>query len=98
MDFTIDLIPFGKENAVRRKTLAVRTGMSDRDVRLRIKELRREYVILNIQDGSGYFRPTENEREMVERYQKQEESRAKSIFWTLKPVREFLNEKSNKRI
>ena len=88
----IENIPIGKENAVRRKTLVMRTGLSDRKVRDEIKLLRRDYVILNLQDGSGYFRPSEEDRELVEQFKKQEESRAKSIFWTLKPVREFLKE------
>ena len=85
-------IPIGRKNAVRRRTLVMRTGLSDRDLRNEIKRLRREYVILNLQDGSGYFRPSDEDKELVEQFKKQEENRAKSIFWTLKPVRKFLKE------
>lgn len=87
---TIESIPIGSKNAIRRKTLAMRTGLSDRDLRKEIKELRKEHVIINTQDGNGYFRPSKEDIDLVKKFKAQEESRAKSIFWTLKAVRKFL--------
>ena len=88
----IDDIPIGRKNAVRRKTLSMRLNLTDSELRKEIKKLRQEYVILNLQDGNGYFRPSEEDTEYVKKFKEQEEARAKSIFWTLKPVREFLKE------
>lgn len=88
----IDDIPIGKKNAVRRKTLSMRFNITDSELRKEIKKLRQEYVILNLQDGNGYFRPSAEDIEHVKKFKQQEENRAKSIFWTLKPVREFLKE------
>ena len=88
----IDDIPIGRKNAVRRKTLSMRLNLTDSELRKEIKKLRQEYVILNLQDGNRYFRPSEEDTEYVKKFKEQEEKRAKSIFWTLKPVREFLKE------
>ena len=92
MVLKIDDIPIGKKNAVRRKTLSMRFNITDSELRKEIKKLRQEYVILNLQDGNGYFRPSKDDIEHVKKFKQQEEKRAKSIFWTLKPVREFLKE------
>lgn len=75
----IDFIPYGKENAISRKQLSERCGMPDRVMRKQIEKERREYPILNSQDGSGYFRPLPEEKPLVERWLRQERSRSKSI-------------------
>lgn len=74
----IDFIPFGRENAISRKQLCTITGLPDRVMRHDIEKARQDYAILNI-DGSGYFRPAENESYLVERWLKQERSREKSV-------------------
>lgn len=53
----VDYIPFGRENAVTRTQLRIMTGMNDRKIRDKISEAKRDTVILNMQDGKGYFRP-----------------------------------------
>ena len=53
----VDYIPFGRENAVTRAQLRSRTGIDDRAIRDMIATARRDTVILNMQDGKGYFRP-----------------------------------------
>lgn len=53
----VDYIPFGRENAVTRAQLRSRTGIDDRTIRDMIADARRDTVILNMQDGKGYFRP-----------------------------------------
>lgn len=88
-----DYIPIGRNSAVSRELLCSLTGMSDRRVRDAIAKERRHTVILNLQDGSGYYRPDENdpfERMEIERYVNQETSRLKSIGWSLKAAREAL--------
>lgn len=66
--FDKTMIPFGRENAISRKDLAAMTGMSDRNVRFRIAELRAEddgtdEVIVSISRRSGYYR-TDNPAEI----------------------------------
>lgn len=88
----LDYIPYGKENAIKRENLVLITKLSDRNVRELIAEARREEVIINLQDGGGYYRPTCKAE--IERYLKQETRRAKSIFYHLKSARRALKEVS----
>ena len=84
----LDYIPYGRENAITRSNLCKVSELDDRVVRERIGQLRRDNVILNLQDGSGYFRPLlPDETELVERFVKQETKRLKSIGWSLKAAR-----------
>ena len=87
----IDHIPKGYKNAISRKNLCTLTNLNDRAVRELIEEARRKTIIISNNDGSGYWRypddPTEAEKIMLQRYVKQQESRAKSIFYALRPAR-----------
>lgn len=90
-----DYIPIGHENAISRRDLARMTGLGDRQMRHCIKMARRETPILNLQDGAGYFRPDtadETDKVLLRAFLKQEESRAKSTFWSLKAARDVLGE------
>lgn len=89
-----NLLLYGKQNAKTRKELVKRTGVCDREVRESIERLRRKYIILNDQDGTGYYL-SENIREII-RYYMQEFKRAISILARLKPMRLFLAEKGVK--
>ena len=84
----VNLIPYGKENAITRTALCNITGLTDRDVRRRIAEDRKTSVILSVDGGKGYFRPTETEFEEVEVWIKKETARAKSTFEGLKAARD----------
>lgn len=89
----LDYIKVGSENAVNRSHLVTTTGLPDRYVRMAIAKARREIPILNMQDGSGYFIPdmnAEGDREKLKHYVKQEESRLKSIGWSLMAARKTL--------
>lgn len=89
----VGLIPVGHENAVTRKYLCAVTGMNDRTVRQMIHEARRNQVILNLQDGSGYYIPnTKDKKDMEElkRYVTQETSRLRAIGWSLSAARKTL--------
>lgn len=87
----VKYIPFGKENAIGRSELEMKVGCSDRVMRDLINTARKREVIVNIQNGSGYYRPTKDDVGEVEQFKRQEENRAKDIFRGLQPVRKFLN-------
>lgn len=86
----LDLIPYGKQNAVSRSDLVKQSRLSDREVREEISQLRRETPILSF--GGGYFRPTKEEKPLVEKWIKQETARGKSIFWSMKGARDKLKQ------
>lgn len=81
------LIPVGQENAVTLEELARAVGTDKRCVRDAISQLRREFVILNMQDGNGYFKPSPDEIELTKRWVKQEESRMKKLALSLRAGR-----------
>ena len=83
----INYIPHGKENAVSRFQLVQMTGMSDRKVRKEISRIREEHVILSMENGSGYYQPTADDYPELRKYLNREESRAKSVFASLRKAR-----------
>lgn len=87
----VKFIPFGRENAVSRDKLSAEIGCSDRVMRDLINNARKRVVIINIQNGNGYYRPTNEDAAEVEKFKRQEENRAKEIFRGLQPVRKFLS-------
>jgi hypothetical protein len=89
-----EYIPYGAENAIARHELLKIAqyflgDISDREMR-RILETSRQNgnIIINFQNGKGYFRP--ETREEVEQYIRQEEARAKKIQFNLKSARKAL--------
>lgn len=86
--FILAEIPFGKDKAVTRRRLCLATGLSDRQVRKAIEELRRTYVILNDQNGEGYYRSYDLAD--IERNYRQERARALAVLYRLRPMRELL--------
>lgn len=92
----INYIPEGFENAISRKQLCKKTGLGDRVVRKLIEEARRETIIVSNNDGSGYWiypeNPTEHERHLLTVFVRQQERRAKSIFYALYPARQMMKE------
>lgn len=91
----VDYIPAGKKNAVTRAQLRIATGMSDRKVRDAIADARRHTPIINDQSGRGYYIPTAEELPEARKCLEQEKRRAKSIFWSMKALRAFVEGKSN---
>lgn len=60
MENYIDILLFigtGRESARTAAELAALTGLTERDVRRSIEKARRHTVILNRQDGNGYYLP-----------------------------------------
>lgn len=86
----LKFIPFGKENAISRTSLCTATGLNDRSMRENINRARKRAVVINLSDGSGYYRPTDDDIAEVIKFKKQEENRAKDVFSNLQPVRKFL--------
>lgn len=89
----LDYIPVGSSNAVERFLLRMRTGLNDRQMRKLIHFARRRMPILNMQDSKGYFIPdmnSEKDIELLVKYVLQEESRLKSIGWSLMAARKTL--------
>ena len=83
------MIPFGRENAVSRGLLAAQMGVSDRRVRGYIEDARTEgLVIINAQDGRGYFQ-TDDLNEIAQQY-RQDTARAMSILKRRKTMRRML--------
>lgn len=88
-------IPYGRENAVTRTQLMIRTGLPDRKVRREIEKARSEgNIIINAQTGEGYYR-TDDLNE-IERQYRQEKGRALSILRQLKPLRRALKSAGRK--
>lgn len=84
-------IPHGKENAVTRAQLCRMTGLPDRQNRKLIElAQRRGCIILNDQDGKGYY--TTTDPDVLIRYYRQERGRALSTLRKLTPLRRRLRE------
>lgn len=94
----LDYIPNGKDNAISRLTLCQMTGLSDRKLREAIASERLSTPILNISDGSGYYRPLLTEKEEVKRYIDQEYSRLKSIARGLYVAKAFYEDLEHERL
>ena len=76
----IDYIPTGHNNAVTRETLRSLTRLNDRKIRDLIAEANKsapdDVLIINMQDGKGYFRPAPDEKYLVRSWRAQMRSRA----------------------
>lgn len=86
----VNLIPYGKANAISRVSLRNITGLSDRNVRHLIAEARTDTIILTVDNGKGYFRPTKDELEEIQVWLKKETARANSTFKSIESAREIL--------
>lgn len=91
----IDLIPVGRDNAISRDYLValcvqhglVKENLKDKDRAMRdlVGEARKEYVVLNLSDGNGYYRPTLKEFLDLQRHIRQIRSRINKQEERLKP-------------
>ena len=92
-----DLIPVGRDNAISRKALVslcvehelIEDSVKDKDraMRLLIQKDRKDFVILNLSNGDGYYRISKDDMQDLQRYIRQEEKRAKSSFRNIKLAR-----------
>ncbi len=82
----IDLIPVGRNNAIKRKELLHlceihnlidnKKADADRQMRKLIERARVDCVILNLSNGIGYYRVSREDLQDLQRYIKQEDKRA----------------------
>ena len=90
-----EFIPVGKENAIRRDTLVTTLNLPDRRVRQMIEDARRDgALILNAQDGTGYYR-SDDVGELKRQFQRNN-SRAMSILVQQKHLRKKIKELEEK--
>lgn len=85
----INLLGFGRKNALSRAALAALTDMTDRKVRRAIESARRDgLIIISAEDGSGYY--FSNDLDKIERQYRIDYARAKSLLYRLKTMRKML--------
>lgn len=60
-------IPVGSKNAIKREDLRLLSQLPDRTLRDEINKS--EALIINMQDGSGYFIPADDEVELVRQWE-----------------------------
>ena len=103
-----DLIPVGRENAISRKLLTqmclscglIDTNLkdSDRNMRSLVSKAREEHIILNLQNGNGYYKPSKEDLFDLQRYIAQEEKRAKATFKNLSMAKRLYEDYKHGRI
>ena len=87
----LNYISTGKENAITRESLTAVTGLSDRKIRSLIEEERAKgNIIINLQNGKGYFLPREDETDVIESQYKINNARAMSVLAQQKYLRRRL--------
>lgn len=75
----MNILDYFKEGYNTRKELSIRTGLTDRQVREEIEKARKNgAIILNLQDGKGYF--LSDKKEHLEQQYRQNNNRAMSIL------------------
>jgi hypothetical protein len=102
-----DLIPFGRDNAITRKMLVAKCiscGLvdenlvdPDREMRRLIEKARVDYTILNLSDGNGYYRPSKDELNDLQKYIRQERNRAISAFKNIRVAQKLYEDYLHER-
>lgn len=90
-----DFIGTGRENAVTRGELVAQLNLPDRTIRRLIQEARdRGEIIINAQDGAGYY--ISNDLGEMKRQLKLNQSRAMSVLRQQKYLRQRIREAESK--
>lgn len=84
----VELIPFGHDNAVTLEELGRKVSMRERDIRNAIAKS--SEIIINLQDGAGYFKPTKEETELVEIWLDQMNSRVRELSQRVRKTNKWL--------
>ena len=91
----INFIPTGHKNAISRVTLQSVTHLGDRKIRDLIAEVNANdnpnELIINLQDGKGYFRPAPGEDDLVRVWRATERSRSISVNQNVRAADAYLN-------
>jgi len=83
----LDYIPYGKDNAIKRSTLADLTKLPDRAVRRLLKNLIADYGVIANYETGGYYRTTEIAE--IENVIKIEHARLISIVHTINQLQQY---------
>lgn len=88
----VDYINDGYENALTRQELMMITGLPDRRIREDIETASlRGDLIINLQDGKGYFRPLPNkEDDLVKQWMNISRSRIKNEIRKMRMAERYL--------
>ncbi len=85
----LNLLQFGKENAVTRDYLSFMLDRNDREIRRMIEELRQEgYIICSSTQHKGYWKPTK--RSEVNEFIIQMDNYAKKCFKACQSAKEYM--------
>lgn len=99
--YILDYIPTGHNNAVTRDTLQILTHLSDRKIRDLIAEANKsapdDVLIINLQDGMGYFRPAPDEDYLVRIWRMQEKARGISVDESVEAADRYLGRIKQKK-
>lgn len=97
----LDYIPTGHRNAISRQTLSTLTRLSDRKVRELIAALNAngepDELIINMQDGKGYFRPGPEEDNLVRTWRAMENSRKLSVNENVRAADAYLGRNKKRK-
>lgn len=95
----LELIPYGKENAISRKMLTAKCldeGLIPSEVTDKDRYMRqlitdtRQYAAIVYREEGGYYLPTENDIEDLRKYVQTEQKRAVAIFCSVKFAEQLL--------
>ena len=97
----LDCIPVGHKNAIDRDVFNGLMRMGERQVRRLIKEINDSeddsLLIINLQDGKGYFRPAPDENNLVKIWRAQERARGNGVFGNVNAADRYLSRSSKKQ-
>ena len=97
----LDCIPVGHKNAIDRDVLNGLMRMGERQVRRLIKEINDSeddsLLIINLQDGKGYFRPAPDENNLVKIWRAQERARGNGVFGNVNAADRYLSRSRKKQ-
>ena len=97
----LDCIPIGHKNAIDRDVLNGLMRMGDRQVRKLIKGINDSeddsLLIINLQDGKGYFRPAPDENNLVKIWRAQERARVNVVFGSVNAADRYLSRSRKKQ-
>ena len=98
-----DLIPCGSKNAISRTyllSLCKEHGIAENDRKMRklIEDARKEFCIICLSDGKGYFIPAKDDIKELRHYIAQEKCRSISINLNLKMASNLLADMESNRI
>ena len=93
-DIIVSFLSKGRENAITKKDLMNLTGYSDRVLRQRVEDLRKEVPILSNTKEGGYYLPDDGQKGIDEcnEFIFEQQARANNIYVSLTAVMNHVNQ------